>query len=338
MRSKSIILVLALIASLFALPAASATELKSGGSTFSANFMEQCRTRYAKETGLVLNYTASGSGAGRNFLNNKLIDFAVSDTPYGTSDAKPKEEILYIPIVSGPLAVVYNLPQYKTRLKLSKELVAKIFAGQITMWNDPEIQKLNVGKLPKLRITIIFRSDGSGSSEVFTSYLNSVAPNIWTKPGSKTFATAFPGNINNYLGYFQSVNGSTQVAFTQATMPGSISYNEVSYVRNLKSALIENESGRFIGPTTSAVSSFLSGLKFNSDGSASLNYKNPSKTSYNISTFAYAIAYVKSGEKAEEIKKYLLFSLSKCNNISGYAPISGNALKVAKSQVSKISN
>lgn len=337
MRSKSIILVLALIASFFALPAASATELKSGGSTFSANFMEQCRTRYAKETGTILNYTANGSGAGRNFLNNKIIDFAVSDTPYGVADAKPKEEILYVPLVSGPIAIVYNLPKYKTRLKLSKEIVAKIFSGQITMWNDPQIQKLNASKLPKLKITVVYRSDGSGSSEVFTSYLNAVAPTIWTKPGNKTFTTAFPGDINKHIGYFQSVNGSTQVAFTQSTIPGSISYNEVSYVRNLKSALLENESGRYIAPTRSAASAFLSGLKFNSDGSASLDYKNTSRRSYNISTFAYAIAYVKSGEKSEEIKKYLLFALSKCNNISGYAPISGNALKVAKSQISKIS-
>lgn len=337
MRSKYIILILALFASIFSIsPAVSNESFKGAGSTFSANFVDQCRVLYGKQTGNTLTYTPNGSGAGRNFFNNKLVDFAISDTPYSSADRKPAEDFVYVPLVSGPIAVVYNLPQYKTRLKLSKEVLAKIFAGQITMWNDPQIQKLNATKLPKLKITVVYRSDGSGTSEVFTSYLNSIAPEIWTKPGNKTFVTVFPGNINDYIGYYQGVNGSTQIAFTQATLPGSIAYNEVSYVRGMQSALIENESGRFMGPTINAASSFLSSLKFNQDGTAILNYRNPSKTSYNISTFAYGIAYVNTGEKAKVLKDFLTFAVIKCNKIDGYAPISGNALKTAKSQISKI--
>lgn len=336
MKSKLFISALVLITSLFSIPSASADQLKGAGSTFSANFVDKCRVLYAQQTGHSVNYTPNGSGAGRNFFNNKLIDFAISDTPYSSSDTKPKEDFVYIPLVSGPVAVVYNLPQYKVRLKLSKEVLAKIFAGQITMWNDPQIAKLNIGKLPKQRITVIYRSDGSGTSEVFTSYLNAVAPTIWTKTGNKNFTSAFPGNINNFTGYFQSANGSTQVAFTQSTMPGSIAYNEVSYVRNMKAALIENESGRFLSPTTNAASAFLSGLKFNSDGSATLNYLSKSKSSYNISTFAYGVAYTNSGANASLIRDFLTFAVTKCNKIDGYASISGNALKVAKAQINKI--
>lgn len=335
MRLKSII-ILALVASLFSIPAVSATDLKGAGSTFSASFVDKCRVLYAQQTGTILNYTPNGSGAGRNFFNNKLVDFAISDTPYSSSDRKPDQDFLYVPLVSGPVAIVYNLPKYKIRLKLSKEVLAKIFAGQITMWNDPEIAKLNKGKLPNLRITVVYRADGSGTSEVFTSYLNAVAPEIWTKPGNKTFATAFPGNINDFLGYYQAVNGSTQVAFTQATLPGSIAYNEVSYVRNMKSALIENEAGKFVAPTISAASAFLSGLKFNSDGTATLDYLSKTKNSYNISTFAYGIAYVNTGEKAKILKDFLTFAVTKCNKIDGYASIRGNALKVAKAQINKI--
>lgn len=338
MRSKSITLVLALIASLFAVPAASATDLKSGGSTFSANFVEQCRTRFAKETGLILNYTPNGSGAGRNFFTQKITDFAISDTPFSSNDVKPNEPFLYVPIVSGPIAVVYKLDGYAGRIKLSKEALAKIFAGQIKMWNDPQIAKINPGKLPKTKIIVLYRSDGSGTSEVFTSYLNSVAPSVWTKPGSKTFASAFPGDMNDHFGYFQSANGSTLIATTQANLNGSISYNEVSYVRNLKSALIENETGRFMGPTQSATSSFLSNVKFDNNGVSPLNFKNPSKYSYNIVTFAYAISYEKPSKNGALIKKFLNFALDRCNNIEGYAPIKGSALKVAKSQISKISN
>jgi phosphate transport system substrate-binding protein len=335
MRSKSII-ILALVASLFSIPAVSATDLKGAGSTFSASFVDKCRVLYAQQKGITLNYSPNGSGAGRNFFNNKLVDFAISDTPYSSLDKKPAEDFLYVPLVSGPVAIVYNLPQYKIRLKLSKEVLAKIFAGQITMWNDPQIAKLNTGKLPNLRITVVYRSDGSGTSEVFTSYLNAVAPKIWTKPGNKTFVTAFPGNINDFTGYYQSANGSTQVVFTQSTLPGSIAYNEVSYVKNMKAALIENEAGMFMSPTISATSSFLSGLKFNADGTAELNYLSKSRNSYNISTFAYGVAYVKSGANANLIKDFFTFAVTKCNKIDGYASISGNALKVAKAQLNKI--
>jgi phosphate transport system substrate-binding protein len=334
MRSKSIIIILALIASLFSLPASTAgSSLKGAGSTFSANFIEQCRVLYAKQTDNTITYQANGSGAGRNFFNNKLVDFAVSDTPYGTSDKKPTEDFVYVPLVSGPIAVVYNLPSYKIRLKLSNEVLAKIFAGQITKWNDPEIAKINTGKLPNTNIIVVYRADGSGTSEVFTSYLNKVAPTIWTKSGNKDFKSAFPGTLSPY---FQSVSGSTQVAFTQKMFSGSIAYNEVSYVRGMQSALVENGAGKFVAPTISAASSFLSHLKFNQDGTATIDYLLKSTGSYNISTFAYGIAYANSGEQAGLIKDFFTFAITKCNKVDGYASISGNALKVSKAQIAKI--
>ena len=336
MKLKVFIISLVLLLGTFTNSAAQATDLKGAGSTFSANFIDKCRVMYGQQTGKVLNYTPNGSGAGRNFFNNKLVDFAVSDTPYSSLDRKPSENFVYVPLVAGPVAVVYNLKDYRITLKLTKQVVAKIFAGEITMWNDPEIQKLNVGKLPKTKITVLYRIDGSGTSEVFTSYLNSVAPKIWTKPGNKTFSTAFPGNINNYVGAFQSASGSTQIAFLQSTLNGSISYNEVSYAKGFKSASIENEAGRFTNPTPSAAASFLSNFKFNQDGSAVLDYKNTNKLAYNISTFAYGVAYTNSGSNAATVREFLTFAITKCNKIEGYAPITGNALKVAKAQIAKI--
>lgn len=333
MKSRTILVILALFASIFFIPAASAKELKGAGSTFSVNFVEKCRVLYAQQTGNTITYQANGSGAGRNFFYNKLVDFAVSDTPYGILDKKPTQDFIYVPLVSGPIAIVYNLPEYKTRIKLSKEVLAKIFAGQITTWNDPQIAKLNPGKLPKLKITVVYRVDGSGTSEVFTSYLNKIAPTIWTKNGNKDFKTAFPGTLSPY---YQGVSGSTQVAFTQKMFKGSIAYNEVSYVSGMQSALIENEVGKFLAPTPSATAAFLSGLKFNEDGTATLDYLSKSKNSYNISTFAYAIVYTNSGEVSNILKDFFTFAITKCNKIDGYAPISNNALKVAKFQISKI--
>lgn len=315
---------------------ANATNLTGNGSTFAANFIEQCRVMYQRDTGNSIQYIANGSGAGRNAFNNSLVNFAVSDVPYAKTDAQPPKEIIYVPLVAGPVAVIYNLPGYKGQLRLSKSVLSKIFAGQIKMWNDPQIQKLNSVKLPKMRIFVIYRADGSGTSEVFTSYLNSVAPLVWNKPGNKTFSSAFPSDINKFVPYFQAVSGSAQVAATQLLFKGSIAYNEVSYARTLKAALIENESGKFIAPTPAASASFLSKLQFNEDGSAVLNYRNPSPVAYNISTFSYGIAYKESGEAASDIKLFFAYAITKCNKINGYAPIVGNALTVAKKQIMKI--
>lgn len=336
MKLKLFIFMLILITNLSFSSAHAENSLQGSGSTFAGNFMDKCRTDYAKAGLGFVGYTGNGSGVGRNFLVKELVDFSVSDVPFGPNDVQPKKEIVYVPIVAGPIAVAYNLPTYKTRLKLSKEVLAKIFAGKITVWNDPEIQKLNTEKLPKTKITVVFRSDGSGTSEVFTSYLNSVAPQIWIKSGSKTFSSAFPGDINKFAGRFQNANGSTQIGFVQKQFVGSISYNEVTYTKGLGTALIENEAGIFMAPTSNATASFLSGLKFNLNGTAPLNYKNPSKNSYNLSTFSYAIAYKNSGERAKEIKSFLNFALTKCKNIDGYANISGNALRVSEKQIAKI--
>jgi phosphate ABC transporter phosphate-binding protein len=333
MKSKLIISFLILFISYFSTSTASATSLIGSGSTFAGNFIDKCRVLYAQQSQNTITYSATGSGAGRNAFNNKLADFAVSDVPYGVSDKKPSEDFIYIPLVSGPVAIVYNLPEYKQRLKLSKEVLAKIFAGQITKWNDPQIAKLNIGKLPNSNIIVVYRSDGSGTSEVFTSYLKKVAPTIWTKDGSKDFKNAFPGTMS---AYFQAVSGSTQVAFTQQMFKGSIAYNEVSYVRGMQSALIENEMGKFIGPTITSTSIFLSHLTFNQDGTANVDYLLKTNSSYNISTFSYAIVYSKPKQNASEIKDFFTFALSKCNKIDGYAPISGNALKIAKIQIAKI--
>jgi phosphate transport system substrate-binding protein len=330
MKFKIFSLMLAITASLFYAPTANADSLTAAGSTFSGNFIDTCRILYAKETGNTITYAPIGSGAGRNNFFNNLSDFAITDTPYSASENKPTKEFLYIPLVAGPIAVTYRLDNYPIRIKLTKEVLAKIFAGKITMWNDPEIKASNVGKIPATKITVVYRQDGSGTSEVFTSYLNAVAPKIWTKPGNKAFSQAFPGVLG---AYYQGVSGSTQIAFLQATTNGSISYNEISYAKNLKTAMIENETKKFMAPTPSAASVFLSSSKFNQDGTAVLNYKNPSPLAYNISTFAYGLAYKTT---KPSVKEFFNFALSKCNKIDGYASITGNALKVAKTQVSKL--
>jgi len=332
MKIKLIGLVLALSVGTVFTPTAEAANLQGSGSSFASNFMEKCRIAYAS-TGNTINYTPNGSGAGRSQFTMGVTDFAISDTPYGLSEVKPSKNFIYIPIVAGPIAVSYKLDGYAGTLKLTKDNLAKIFAGIITTWNDPLLKKDNPGKLPGKKITVIYRSDGSGTSEIFTTYLNAVAKDVWNKPGNKAFATAYPGNINERIGYFISAAGSQGVSLLQSKTDGSIAYNEVSYTTAFKVAYVENGAGRFLKPTANGASRFLSEFVVNPSGIITPNYNNPNKMAYNISTFSYGIAPVGS----KEVAKFFTFALTKCKAAElGYSPISGDALKLAKSQISKI--
>jgi phosphate transport system substrate-binding protein len=325
-------IVLALVSSVLFIPTAVAADLTGSGSTFASNFIEKCRVAYAA-TGNNISYTPNGSSSGKNQLALGLNDFAISDVPYGSSEVKPKKDFVYVPIVAGPIAISYKLDGYKGQVKLTKENLAKIFSGQITMWNDPILKKNNPSKLPAKKIVVIYRSDGSGTSEVFTTYLNTVAKDIWNKPANKSFSTAFPGNINEKLGSFVSASGSQGVAMLQSRTDGSIAYNEVSFTKSFGVAYVENGAGNFVKPTVSAASQFLSEFTTNPNGTITPNYNNKTKMAYNISTFSYGITPVGSSDVA----KFFTFAITKCKATEfGYSPISGNALKLAKSQIAKI--
>jgi len=332
MKTKLFILVLALSASTFITPTAHAANLQGSGSSFAANFIEKCRVAYAS-TGNSVVYVPNGSSSGKNQFTLGLSDFAISDVPYGSSEPTPKGGFVYVPLIAGPIAISYKLDGYGSTLKLTKENLAKIFAGKITKWNDPLLKKDNPMKLPAKPIRVIYRVDGSGTSEVFTSYLNAVAKDIWTKPGNKNFSTAFPGNINQYIGGFISASGSNGIKILQNTTDGSITYNEVSYTTGFKVAYVENGAGKFVKPTVYAASKFLSDFTARADGVIVPNYNNPDRMSYNISTFSYGLAPIGN----REVSKFFTFAVTKCKATEfGYSPITGNALKLAKAQIAKI--
>jgi phosphate transport system substrate-binding protein len=332
MKTKLFIAVLAISASTFITPIAQAANLQGAGSSFAANFMDKCRIAYAS-TGNSISYNPNGSSSGKSQFAQGLLDFAVSDVPYGASDLKPKKDFIYVPLVAGPIAISYKLDGYKGTVKLTKDNLAKIFAGQITMWNDPQLKAKNPSPLPAKKIIVIYRADGSGTSEVFTTYLNTVAKNIWTKPGNKAFANAYPGDINARLGSFVSASGSYGVSMLQSKTDGSIAYNEVSYTKDFGVAYVENGAGNFVKPTVNAASQFLSDFAVNPNGTITPNYNNTTKMAYNISTFSYGVTTVGS----KDVAKFFTFAITKCKAEEfGYSSITGNALKLAKSQISKI--
>jgi phosphate transport system substrate-binding protein len=334
---------LAIIANAFFITTSHANNLTGAGSTFAANFIDRCRVDFAKTTGDSVVYTASGSGAGKNMFTNGITDFAMSDVPYSGSERKPSKEFVYVPLVAGPVGIVYRLDKYNTTIRMSTDTLAKIFAGQITMWNDPQIlsENLSSGKTPKIpaiKIRVVYRIDGSGTSEVFTSYLNSVEPNIWTKPGNKNFPAAFPGDINKSV-YMNSASGSQGVAMFQTTTNGSIGYNEISYARGLKTASIQNKAGYFMQPTVSAASVFLKDFTSETSGVVKVNYNNPNRFAYNISTFTYGIASKQRTEANDSVKKFFNYMIDVCGKKAkdlGYSPISGSMLKFSKARISEV--
>ena len=336
-------LIAALAASLIFSPSANASgQISGSGSSFIANYLEACRISYAKSTGNTVTYSSLGSGAGRSQLSYKIIDFAGSDTPFGSGEQQP-DEYVYVPFIAGPIAIIYRLDGYNKPINLSKDTLAKIFAGKITKWNHKSIVKDNTikgikPKLPSTPLRIAFRSDGSGTSQIFTEYFNAVNPTIWKKPGNKDFKSAFPGTIPVSA---QSGSGSNGVVMITRQMNGVITYAELSYASGLKVALIENSAGKFIKPNAKSASEFLSNFEQGNNGIINANYNNLNPLSYNISAFSYIIAFKEKTPKNSAVKEFLSFSMNRCTTDAiklGYAPLSGPALTLAKLKISEISS
>lgn len=336
-------LALAILANAFFITNSYAYNLNGAGSTFAANFIDRCRVDFAKTTGDSIVYSPSGSGAGKNMFTNGITDFAMSDVPYSATEPKPSKEFVYVPIVAGPIGIIYRLDKYSTTIKMSTNTLAKIFAGEIVKWNDPQILKENMvgGKTPKIPATAIrvaYRVDGSGTSEVFTSYLNSVEPLIWSKQGNKNFSSSFPGSISNNP-YMMSASGSHGIAMVLTQTNGSIGYNEISYARGLKTASIQNKAGIYMQPTVGAASVFLKDFTPEPNGVVKVNYNNPNKFAYNISTFTYGIASKQKSEANDVVKKFFDYMINVCGKKAkdlGYSPISGSMLKFSKARISEV--
>lgn len=345
--------------------------ITGSGSSFVSNYVEACRPIFTAAEGVNVTYNATGSGTGRSQFTANVVDFAASDTVYSATEKAPAS-FVYVPLVAGPVAVMYNLPTVKQALNLSNDVLAKIFAGQITKWNDAEIAKINAvttkvakkdkagkvvkqnGKivyvtsskpiaLPNLPIQVYYRSDKSGTTEVFTDYLNQVVPSVFSKPKNGTFTSAFPGSIPTD-GTFQGASGSDGVSSGVKSKPGAITYAEVSFAkeRGLGIASIENAAGKYLQPTSKAASNFLSNFDLGKNGTIKANFKNPDPTAYNLSSFAYGLAYTAGQDDAKSaaVKKFFTYLTSgKCTANAerlGYAPLSGDALGVAKLQIANI--
>lgn len=225
-----------------------ASSLTGAGSTFAAPLYQQWGTTYQAEHGVAVNYNAVGSSAGITDITQKTVDFGASDAAY-TPTATTGSPLLNIPTAISGVVVTYNLPNLKTTLNFSGKTLADIFSRAVTTWNNAEIAADNPGvALPSNPITVVHRSDGSGTTNIFTSYLSLVSPAWKSAIGSGTSVTWPAGTIGG--------KGSSGVEAVISQQPYSIGYVELTYAVQNKTAAagVKNGDGSgFVTPTVSSV-------------------------------------------------------------------------------------
>jgi phosphate transport system substrate-binding protein len=283
---------------------AAGTTLNGSGSTLSKPYQETAIEEFKKANkGITLNYGGGGSGKGRQDLADMVVDFAGSDSPYKEADmGKIKGgEVLYFPILLGPITVSYNLDGVD-KLRLSAEAIAKIFQRDIKKWNDKAIATDNPGvKLPDIDIVVAHRADGSGTTQNFTEYLNTAAKAVWKLKSGST--VEWPSDT-------QAGQGNGGVAQIVKSTKGAIGYVDLSDAKasGLKYASVKNQAGKFVEPTTLAASAAGDGIDVKSNLLFSaLNAKGDK--AYPITCQTWVIVYAKQADKAkgEALKSYLKF-------------------------------
>jgi phosphate transport system substrate-binding protein len=298
-------------------------DLNGAGATFPQPIYNKWFSDYAGKTGVRINYQSIGSGGGIRQLSEQTVDFGASDSPM-TDDEMAKAKggaVMHIPTVLGAVVIAYNVPQITQPLKLTGETIADIFLGKITKWNDPRIASLNPGvSLPAADILVVHRSDGSGTTFIFSDYLSAVSPAWKTAPG-KGKELRWPAGIG--------AKGNEGVAGQVKQTPNSIGYTELAYVKQnqLQYAAVRNAAGQFVEPTIESITAAAAGtpLPPTSDYRVSIvNAAGPA--AYPISSFTWLLVYrnMPDAGKAQKLRDFLKWALTEGEQSAAsldYAPL-----------------
>jgi len=276
-------------------------DLTGAGATFPAPLYLKWFNEYAAKTGIKINYQPLGSGAGIQQVLQQTVDFGASDAPMSDQEMASAKAgpILHIPTVVGLVVLGYNVPGLAQPLKLSGSLIADIFLGKVTKWNDPRLATLNPGvKLPATDILVVHRSDGSGTTYIFSDYLSAVSPTWKSAPG-KGKDLQWPVGMGG--------KGNEGVAGQVKQLPNSIGYMELAYAQQnkLSTALVQNAAGQFVAPSaeaaTAAAEDAIAKLPPNTDYRVSI-VNSAGRTAYPITSFTWLLVY-KNQPDAAKAKK-----------------------------------
>ena len=279
--------------------------LTGAGSTLVYPLLSQWEPDYATKDGITITYGAIGSGGGITAITGRTVDFGASDAPLTSDQAAACKGCLQVPWALGATVVSYNVKGAPDHLKLTGPVLADIFTGKVTSWNDQAIASLNPGvNLPATKITPIYRSDGSGDSYVFTSYLSAISPDWKSKVGAST-QPAFPTGTG-------AEKNSGVAAAIQST-DGAIGYVAISYIAadSLHAALIQNAAGQYPVPGLDTIAAAADAVtSVQPDGSIPLvNPPASAANAYPMATYTYAIVPQKS-DKATAMKDFLMYAIT----------------------------
>jgi phosphate transport system substrate-binding protein len=307
--TRGLALIAAAAVALTAIAAAGAksndTTISGAGSSFVAPLVSTWTPAVGSAFGYTLQYSAVGSGAGIAAITNRQVDFGASDAPLSTDQANACKGCVQIPWALSATSIAYNVPGAPVHLNLDGKTISKIFLGQITNWNDAAIKALNKGaNLPDLKITPVFRSDGSGTSYNFTDYLSAVNAEWRSKIGVST-QPAFPSGVG--------ARGSGGVAGVVTRTEGAVTYVDVAYAlkNHIRFAAVRNAAGKFLYPSLRRITAAADAFP-KVPGNNEMHIVNPPKKAalaYPIATYTYVIVPQQTSHAAE-IRKLVFWALT----------------------------
>jgi len=312
--------------------------LQGAGASFPNPLYQKWMSEYGKvKPNVKLDYQSIGSGGGIKQLKEQTVDFGASDAPMKDEDLKSAPgEVLHVPTVLGAVVITYNLEGVSHPLRFSAEVLADIFLGKIKKWNDPKIAADNPGvTLPSTDITVVHRSDSSGTSAVFTDYLSKVSAEWKEKVGAGT-SPSWPIGLGQ--------KGNEGVTGQVKQTPNTVGYVELAYaVQNkLPVAQIKNASGNFITPSIDAVTAAASGSLATTPEDLRVSITNAAGAdAYPISSYTYILVYKaqKDAAKGKALVDFLWWGIHDGEGFAKdlqYAPLPADIVKRAEAKINSV--
>jgi phosphate transport system substrate-binding protein len=307
--------------------------ITGAGSTFVAPLMSKWQSDYASKSGETVTYGAIGSGGGIEQITARTVDFGASDAPMTAEQLSTCKGCVQFPWSLGAVVPAYNLKGAPSNIKLTGQVLADMFLGKVTTWNDPEIAKLNPGaSLPATKVTPVYRTDGSGDTYAFTDYLSTVSPEWKSKVGVGT-EVKFPTGVGG--------NGSDGVAGSVSSTDGAVGYLTIAYVSSngFDYALLQNAAGNYPKASVAAINA--AAATATSVPPSGVSIVDPPASAANAwpdSTFTYVIVPT-STSKADALKKFITYALGPGQSFAeglGYGTLPKQVIADDKMELNKV--
>lgn len=322
-----------------AAPARSGVSLVGAGSTFDFPFFDKAFSVYKTKARVSVNYQPIGSGAGIQQFTQKLVDFGATDVPMNPTSELPAAvkaggAVEEIPIALGGVSIAYNIPGVRNGLHLDGTTLSRIFLGTITKWNDKSIRKLNPKvHLPSLAITVVHRSDGSGTSYAFSDYLSAIDAQ-WRRTAGTSKTPAWPVGVGG--------KGNLGVAQLVRQTSGSVGYVELAYVlqTHMKEAMLENRAHHFLFPTPKTVATDAESFKHVSAQHFSI-VDGHGKNAYPISTYSWLLLFRHQSDRTKgkalvAMTKWLVTTAQQYAKKLDYVPLPKSTQRTGLSDLKRV--